>query len=226
MPIISDHWSGMLGYLSNGTADMLAHGTIVTTELRMRHFYFAYPLLGQAQSYFFRRPSIGFLRAASLVYSTFEMDFWLLTAALVATLFLLSRCDGRNMTEGILSWIGCTQKLQNQRGAAVLLGFFLSLISGLFQAKLLTQLLIITPTKPFPTLEGLIEQISGGNLKLLVQTVNNAPFERINASIGYEARYTITTLPRLTFQYQRAVTVNPPISPPPVGRLLANGPRD
>ncbi len=130
------------------------------------------------------------------------MDFWLLTAALVATIFLLSRCDGRRMTEALL-WVRCGNRLPSQRGAAVLLGYFLVLISGLYEAKLLTQLLIYTPTKPFPTIESLIGQISGGNLKLLVQTVNNAAFERINASIGYEPRYYSTLL---TFVHVLAVT--------------------
>ncbi len=82
--------AGLLGYLQNGTVDMLASGTISATDLRRKHFGFSYPVVEKEHKYYVRRPIAGFLHTAGHVFQVFSIDFYLLTISVVCTLFLLS----------------------------------------------------------------------------------------------------------------------------------------
>ncbi len=73
--------------------------------------------------------------------------------------------------------------------AAVLLGYFLLIVTGLYEGTLLTKLLIVNTEAPFRSLEALLGNIASGELKFIVTTVDTSSFEKINASSGYEYRW-------------------------------------
>ncbi len=69
---------------------MLAHVGVVATEERLEDFDFAYPVAELKFGYFMRRPTIGLMKAASLIYSAFTWQFYVVS---FATGFLLVALD-------------------------------------------------------------------------------------------------------------------------------------
>ncbi len=96
----------------------------------------------------------------------------------------------REKIQGVTSDI--PQPNSQYQGSALMatttVGYFLLLISGLYQGKLLTQMMLVTTNVPFKSLETLTQRIASGQMKLVVNSVNNAQFEKINASFGEEGR--------------------------------------
>ncbi len=75
--------------------------------------------------------------------------------------------------------------------ATVLLGYFLLIITGLYQGTLLSKLLIVNKEAPFRSLEAFLGKVGSGELQFATTSVENALFERINASSSYEFRLAI-----------------------------------
>ncbi len=189
----------MLGYVQDGTVDTLAFGTFVATEFRKKHFDFSYPTINKLDLYYVHRPTLSVQKAALLIFSVFEANFYFLSFALLVVLYLLSKQRGGSFKNTLVALLhfcipGKVKKKKpkkndwNVKIASCLLGYFMLLIMGLYQGRLLTQLLIANKEEPFRSLEELTAEMGSENMAFVVETVNSAEFAGINTSLSYEFR--------------------------------------
>ncbi len=75
--------------------------------------------------------------------------------------------------------------------AKSLLGFFVLLLGGLYQTKLLANILVVSKNNPFPSLESLLSRVSNGDMDFVFTTLSSAQHELINASATFEYRLVI-----------------------------------
>ncbi len=70
----------------------------------------------------------------------------------------------------------------------VLLGYFAMILVGLYEGKLLTQLLFYKVPSPINSLDELTNALAKGKLNMMARTTKWAYFEKVNRSDNYEFR--------------------------------------
>ncbi len=172
---------------------MLADGTWFLTKRRVETFDFSFPLLATEQVHMMRKPQLSSLQGMSLIFTAFTKEFYIATIVAVLSALLISRLLFKQPQRTIFVSSGDLEGTSGNRLFAIrhrtlvgILGYFLVVLMGLYQGKLLTQLLFYTVPSEIRSVEELAAELRAGRLKMLTPSLNWALFEKINSSQNYE----------------------------------------
>ncbi len=214
--------SGLLQLIQNGTVDTFADGGYKAVGTWLDHFQFSFPDVFLEQFYAMRRPWLSILSGASLILSTFTPQFYLFAVLAIALTIGVAHLSLNRSSIGPMSkWCavyplvrevdtsgsnGCFTLRYHVMFALV--GYFLVVLMGLYQGKLLTQLLFYGVDKPINTFDDMaaertrVRQAAYGqrHVDVLVLLRTNLPFRRARVQVRARMHTTIHTVPNSIYR--------------------------
>ncbi len=195
----------LLGLLQAGTVDTFADGNWFLSENRLDYFEYSFPLIAAQTVHVLREPDISTFQGTTLIFNVFTYRFYVAVVAIAVVALLISqlvlkRTEGANVRPCFSSRShsgGNTTSSQGllfsirHRTLTLFLGYFFAIIVGLYQGRLLAQLLFPIISTPIDSVEKLTKEIASGRLTMLAPFTDWPYFEKINTSSLYEFRLVV-----------------------------------
>ncbi len=167
--------------LQNGTVDIFGDGIWSLTEDRAAYFDWSFPLISNGWFHIMRKPDVSPFSGTTLIFNVFSRRFYAALALLISSALFLSRFRFIDNVNNLFF------QLRN-RALSVMVGYLLLVVVGLYQGKLLAELLFFTTPSPITGLDAMVSGLSEGRMTLLTGSLGWSYFEKINKSENSDFR--------------------------------------